>query len=492
MPPSLALLLTLGFICFLYWRDLREASDVSHALWIPLVWFLITGSKFVSQWLTLLGIPVGSSSLEDGSPLDRLIFFSLILAGVYVLYQRRVTFAEFARSNVWLTAFLAYCFLAILWSDFQFVAFKRWIKVLGHPIMALVVLTDPDPIEALRRLFKRAAFFLVPMSILFIKYFPEYGRGFDAWTGEAYNRGLFFFWNILNAFRIEDRRGRRNELLLNGAFLTMVWWLLTKSSSATSLCALMIGMSTIIILSMPFINQRYLGTYIVTGVLIFVAAEMTFGVYAKVVGMLGRNLTLTDRTDVWQLALGLQPNPLLGAGFESFWLGERLEEMWSVYWWKPNQAHSGYIETYLNLGYIGVGFLAALIVATFQKIRLDLHYRPDFARFRLGFLFAVVFYNYTEATFKGVHLVWTVFYLIAIDYPRVISGLGVSSSETDYSQKEEFAVADALEIEAETVPAPPKTALPERHFTQPGFRFQIPSRPTTRPRDKTLQTGHRL
>jgi hypothetical protein len=35
----------------------------------------------------------------------------------------------------------------------------------------------------------------------------------------------------------------------------------------------------------------------------------------------------------------------------------------------------------------------------------------------LGVLFAVIVYNYTEATFKNIHLVWTFFYLIAIDYP---------------------------------------------------------------------------
>jgi hypothetical protein len=41
------------------------------------------------------------------------------------------------------TIFFVYCFLAIFWSDFPFVAFKRWIKVLGQPIMALIVLESP-------------------------------------------------------------------------------------------------------------------------------------------------------------------------------------------------------------------------------------------------------------------------------------------------------------------------------------------------------------
>ena len=172
MPPVIALFLTLAFIVFLSRRDSREESNVSGALWIPLIWFLITGSQFVSQWLSMLGVPVSTTSAEDGSPIDRIIFFSLMLSGVYVLHQRRVTISEFARNNVWLTIFLVYCLVAILWSEYPFVAFKRWIKILGHPIMALVVLTDPDPIQAVRRLFKRAAFVLIPMSILFIKYYP--------------------------------------------------------------------------------------------------------------------------------------------------------------------------------------------------------------------------------------------------------------------------------------------------------------------------------
>jgi hypothetical protein len=42
----------------------------------------------------------------------------------------------------------------------------------------------------------------------------------------------------------------------------------------------------------------------------------------------------------------------------------------------------------------------------------------------------ILAYNFTEATFKGVHLVWTVFYLIAIDYPPVPRWLSKRVSET--------------------------------------------------------------
>jgi exopolysaccharide production protein ExoQ len=435
MPPALALCLTLGFIVFLFRRESKEKTNVSVALWIPLAWFLITGSRFFSQWLVILGVPLGDSTMEDGSPIDALVFLALIVGGFRVLGRRRVTLAEFARNNHWLTIFLLYCFIAILWSDFPLVAFKRWIKILGHPIMALIVLTDPNPQEAVRRLFKRSAYVLIPLSILFIKYYPDIGRGFDPFAGIGYNRGvttnknelgydcmifgLFFFWNTLLALRIENRKSKINELLLSVGFLAMVLWLLRISSSATSLSCIVIGSFTILALGLKFVNKRFIGVYLVVGILAFAVAEPIFGIYTGVLNILGRDATLTDRTEVWHDALRLQPDPIFGAGFESFWLGDRLDKLWAKWWWRPTQAHNGYIETYLNLGFVGIALLAGLMLGTFRKISLDLLRRFQFARFRLGFLFAILIYNFTEATFKGVHIVWTVFYLIAIDYPAV-------------------------------------------------------------------------
>src|SRR5205823_9807021 len=91
--------------------------------------------------------------------------------------------------------------------------------------------------------------------------------------------------------------------------------------------------------------------------------------------------------------------------------------LWAQFWWRPLQAHNGYIETYLNLGFIGLALLAGQIFGTFHKIQRDLLRRFEFARLRLGFLFVIVVYNYTEAAFVAVSFVWTMFFLIAVDYP---------------------------------------------------------------------------
>ena len=432
IPPIVALFLTVAFVVFLFRRDIRERPDVTSALWVPLIWFLIICSRQVSEWLNTFGLHAGAITLEEGSPLDRCIYLGLIAAGTYVLSKRHVQVSEIIRQNQWLTIFFIYCFLAIFWSDFPFVAFKRWIKVLGHPIMALIVLTEPDPLEALTRLIKRCAYVIVPVSILFIKYYPELGRGFDHWTGAPTNNGIttnkntlgvdclilgfFFFWHLLQTRSLERGKLRRNELFLTGGFLLAIWWLFSMAHSSTALVSFFVGVLVVLILGLRFVDKRFIGTYVVIGVLALLAAEWAFGIYASAIQLLGKDSTLTDRTLLWSELLKVKINPLFGAGFESFWLGDRFRNFAESRWWQPNQAHNGYLETYLNLGLVGLVLLIVLLIATFWKVRRELLTNFQFGRFRLGFLAAVVAYNWTEAAFKNISAIWFVFYIIALDY----------------------------------------------------------------------------
>lgn len=434
MPPRLASLLTWGFIIFLFRRDFREKPNVTGALWIPLIWLLIITTRAVSQWLGLIGVHMGGISLEEGSPLDASVYYGLIVAGIYVLNKRRVRLLEVVRNNQWLFIFLLYGFISIVWSDFPFVAFKRWTKVIGHPIMVLILFTEPDPMEALTRLMKRCAYVIVPVSILFIKYYPQWGRGFEQWSGGAMNTGItdnknalgwdclilgyFFAWYLLQTWRTERGKARRNELLLIAATLVGIWWLLSMANSSTSFISLLLGVLTVVLVGWRFVNRRLIGTYIVITVLAILAAESTFGIYDRVLVFLNRDPTLTERTYLWDDLLKVKINPVLGTGFESFWLGERREKLWEDIRWQATEAHNGYLETYLNLGLVGLLLLIGLLIATYWKARRELLQNFQWGRFRLGFLVAVIAYNWTESAFKSLHPVWFVFFLIALDYPQ--------------------------------------------------------------------------
>jgi exopolysaccharide production protein ExoQ len=471
-PPIVALLLTVAFIIFLFRRDIREKPDVSGALWLPLLWLVLTCSRSFSEWLNIFGLHVsGAASVEEGSPLDACFYLALATVGFCVLNKRQVRLSEIVLNNGWVIAFFLFCFISIAWSDFPFISFKRWIKILGHPIMALIVLTEPDPEEALIRLMKRCAYVVVPVSILFIKYYPQLGRAYDQWTGAAMTRGIaggknqlgadcmilgfFFFWYLLQTWQIERNTRRRNELRLIAGFLIAIWWLFLQAHSATSSICLFIGAMIVVFVGIRSINKNFIGTYMSAALVLLAAAELTFGISERLSEALGRGSELSGRTELWATVLGFHTNPILGTGFESFWLGERLQRVAEIYWWHPAGAHNGYLETYLNLGLIGLSILIGLIIATFWKIRLELFRNFEWGRYRLGLLAALVLYNWTEGGFGTYSPVWFVFYIIAMDYPRpYLTTARPSVADARSEESREFAYAEGQPYDL-TFAAPP-------------------------------------
>jgi O-antigen ligase len=192
------------------------------------------------------------------------------------------------------------------------------------------------------------------------------------------------------------------------------------------------------VLQRPWVNKKLIGTYALLALVVLVVAELAFGVFDRVADLTGHQATIMGRAELWRQCLALHTNPIFGVGFESFWLGDRLQLLHEGRPWQPNEAHNGYLETYLNLGLVGLFMLFGLIVATFRKIRFELVQNTDWGRFRLGFLAAIVFYNLTEATFRGLSLTWFIFFIIAMEYPIA-----------EYEPLAESSEASGLEEESE-------------------------------------------
>jgi len=437
MPPKIALLLCIIFILYLFKLDFKLKSDVSHALWIPLIWLMISGSRLPSQWLNL-NANVGQATVYmQGNPFDRVIFSILIVAGLFILSRRKINWSLILHSNRWIFLLFLYFGISILWSDFPFVSFKRWIKGIGVLIMILIVLTDPEPVEAIKTLIRRCAYVLIPLSIVFIKYYPDLGRAYDPWTGIPYYQGVttsknmlgqlclvlgfFLFWSMLTMWRKRDLSFDKKEMFINLLFFAMILWVLNKANSATSLMCLIVGISFLIVIKIPLIRKNVdsIGIYLLIAVIAYWILESTFGITRLIIESLGRNITLTDRTYIWKELLGMGTNPLIGVGYESFWLGDRLTRIWADR--SINEAHNGYLEVYLNLGLIGLFLFLMVIVVAYRISKRELILDFDYGRFKMGLLVVSLFYNITEAGFRGLSLIWFSFLLIAIDCPRPIT-----------------------------------------------------------------------
>ena len=78
LPPPIALVGTLAFVFFLFWRDIRQRPDITGAVWLPVIWVVLMGSRSVAQWLYMLNVPIALGSSEEGNPLDALVYCTLI------------------------------------------------------------------------------------------------------------------------------------------------------------------------------------------------------------------------------------------------------------------------------------------------------------------------------------------------------------------------------------------------------------------------------
>ena len=271
MPPSIALLVWLVLLAALFRFDPASYRGSSLALWVPLIWMFIVGSRLPSQWF---GLQVGSANqaLENGNPLDRSIFFLLIVLSIVVLIVRGFNWGAFVGRNIFLMAFLLFALVSVLWSDFPFISFKRWFRDLGNYLVILVAVSEPNPLEAARTLLRRFCYLLISLSILLIKYFPFLARRYDEWSGNAQFvgaatsknmlgavcliSGIFFFWDTVS--RWSDRKDRRTKRIIqvNVFFMLMTLWLLQLSSSATSKVCLVIGCMVILAAYSAAIRRR--------------------------------------------------------------------------------------------------------------------------------------------------------------------------------------------------------------------------------------------
>jgi O-antigen ligase len=141
--------------------------------------------------------------------------------------------------------------------------------------------------------------------------------------------------------------------------------------------------------------------------------QLGFGINGALAGLVGRNSTFTGRTDLWTILLGMHTNLLLGTGYESFWLGPRLQVIWGKFA-VVNEAHNGYLEIYLNLGLIGLFLLCGFLIASYRTICKRLASPSSFGSLSLALWTVLLFYNMTEAAFKGSQLMWITFLLGAI------------------------------------------------------------------------------
>jgi exopolysaccharide production protein ExoQ len=152
------------------------------------------------------------------------------------------------------------------------------------------------------------------------------------------------------------------------------------------------------------------------GLLLLVTSVMIETSLINIVApILGRDATLTGRTDlIWSELIPISlRNPFFGVGYGAFWIRPIFE-------FPINQAHNGYLDVFIELGWVGLILLTILIVSFFKKAKEEFELDPDWACLRLAFLLMILLHNITETSFlRSTILMWNMLVFLMVVYSPI-------------------------------------------------------------------------
>jgi O-antigen ligase len=358
-------------------------------------------------------------------------YLALTALALIVVVRRNFEWAPFVSRNWPILLFYLYLLVSVLWADSVLVSFKRWFKEAGNILLLMVILTEKNPRQAFRAVFVRCSYLLIPLSIVFLRYFPLLGRRYNAHSGELQVIGvtdqknslgamalicvLVIIWDLFGNKWTIRRKGDWIGSLLKFGILILGVYLLRLSNSATSMLCLVLGGGILAATKVSFLRNTIsrVGIWGLGVTVLLILSDAFFGLREFVVTSLGRNMTLTGRTEIWRELLLLDINPLIGTGFYSFWSDPYY--LSQLPQWMPFSAHNGYLEIYMDGGCIGVFFLIVFLFITAARIQRGIASATTYSFLRYAALVIAVIANFSESNFARMTPIGFLFIFAAIE-----------------------------------------------------------------------------
>ena len=260
-----------------------------------------------------------------------------------------------------------------------------------------------------------------PLSLLLIKYFPDYGVQYARWSGglmwigvTLQKNGLgrlcliaafFLIWSITKTWMQRDVSVSKFQSYADFLVLFISLWLLKgpeNAYSATAIASFIIGLVMYFGLLRMKKHKIFLGANVLMAMM---ALVIGFGVITSLAGgvtlegatsTLGRDETLTGRTEIWAILLpDVEKHPFLGYGFGGYWTSETHKEE------KIREAHSGYLDALLDLGFVGLFLLAIYLLSFCRKAQRKMAYDYDWAILCICLLLMALLHNVTESSINS-------------------------------------------------------------------------------------------
>jgi len=321
----------------------------------------MTLSVFVFAYSTIFG------------PISILAYYALWLPLIFVDYRKVLGSVVLAP---WIVAFVAVALLSTFWSDAFSTTARASVQFATHALCALIAVNTLSVRNLTRGIVIGVALVLV-YSFLFGHYSYDALDGTYSFVGAFSSKnqlGLYASLGVyfgLAAVFILGERGLWRIGCLAGVLFSAYG--MVASQSATSILAtaatVLVTYGLRVLLAFRPSHRRVILIVAILAVAALVPVLAGAGFADAVLGIFGKDSTLTGRTYLWAqgIAAGNQ-NPLGGTGYYAYWVQgfPEAERLWYEFYIATRTGfhfHNTYIELYVELGFIG------LLVMTFFLYR---------------------------------------------------------------------------------------------------------------------------
>lgn len=396
--------------------------------------FVLLLGAFVPLWRQTVG---GVVDTEDGDLVMRAILAVAFLAvGLLISQPGKALHTARKAPIIWMLVVLV--FLSSLWSSAPDVTLRRAVSVTLAALYGILLAVRYPFLDVLRMLGVALAI-AVLASLAAVLLLPEVAvmdahPHIGAWQGVLYHKNALGRTSamalIVFLFLFSDGMGInrwRWLLLAAAASITLI-----GSRSATAMgITLIVGITWLLIRQMRRMPRPLQPALASLGMAAAILVAVILPNYLEeLLGLFGRDLTLTGRFPLWasSVPLALQ-RPLLGYGFGSFWLGWAgpSAQVWEVTW-HATHAHNGYLDLWLEIGLVGLTLIMALLVTTLIRAVQGIYREVGNLIFGFAFIVAVFFAtaNASQSMFLksglGRSFYWILFsYIYLLTNPSVPS-----------------------------------------------------------------------
>jgi len=331
-----------------------------------------------------------------------------------------------------LFAYLSFSGVSVLWafsSESSFVRFVQQVMVITSIVLpGMLAMRAADMVRGLFLCFAFALilnlYFVLEGSVTYANYGS---RGIINIGYQGYFQGKNYLGEcsavafLLSFSEILHRGWRR---VLGIIFVVIAAALLFLSDSKTAI-GLVIICPLLAQLTLTIRKMTRISLGIILMLIPFCYLILSRALQVDIVGRLSYLLyndsTLTGRTIIWDFVeYKIGERPLLGWGYQSFWLVPGSPSVDAPGWVKmmPN-AHNGYYDAMLEMGYVGFAFLVVFIIATLHAVGRVAERDPVRAWLLLSLALFIICWNYFESLWmRGFEFLWVVFVVVSTEIAR--------------------------------------------------------------------------